>query len=465
MGIDDVVVAGRDLKRILHGAIVDRLTRPAPIAPTPGGDGEQTCRRCAPLIEQSSKHRAEDQLIVNGPMSAQEAVLTRHLIQRAALAREKGKERFRAFVPELVEQANVSAATVTRTFNKLRHADQATLPIAIDDVWEEGKLKVYVTIPKTIGDEPWSERRAYLAMSRATLGDGDGRKKQGGSEAATKARWRCPDHPGGSVAVTVHKFYRCVEPGCERAHADAPVTVRLKGDESRIQVEGGSDDRDIVDIFGDDCATEVTPSGHQDDGVNPVEEERIQVEGGSDDEPSPPPVDLFAQAGFNLNAAPTVSFVSHAEAELAAGPRYIGEAHPDDLAALQAAAELENAPPRPVLVTHHVAPLSDRPWYSKARQRDETAPGRPIELSGHFRQPTDEEYAAAVPGAPDPTTWRNYRPCCGTPGMSRRRDDGGSECFDCGAVSPPLGAVARFQDLSLPADRRQGGSTVGLDSG
>ena len=38
------------------------------------------------MIEQASKHRAEDQLIVKGPMPAQEAVLTRHLIQRAALA-------------------------------------------------------------------------------------------------------------------------------------------------------------------------------------------------------------------------------------------------------------------------------------------------------------------------------------------------------------------------------------------
>ena len=52
-------------------------------------------------------------------------------------------------------------------------------------------------MPPTIGDEPWSDRRAFVALSRAQLGEE--RKQQGGSEEAVKARWRCPEHPDDAV--------------------------------------------------------------------------------------------------------------------------------------------------------------------------------------------------------------------------------------------------------------------------
>ena len=82
-----------------------------------------------------------------------------------------------------------------------------------------------IVVPATIGDEDWTERRAFLALSRAKLAEE--RKKQGGSEEAVRARWSCPDHPDGAVVETTTKHYRCAEEDCESYSPPRPCGVIL----------------------------------------------------------------------------------------------------------------------------------------------------------------------------------------------------------------------------------------------
>jgi hypothetical protein len=349
MGLDDCVVAGKDLKRILHGAIVARLERTEPLRPS-GGDGEQVCRRCEPMIEQAAKHRAESELLAHGPVPIQEAAFYAHLIRRAALARETGRDAVPLYVPKDAETANVSRATATRALNKLRTAGADTLPITITDTWKDGKQHIVMRVPRTIDDEPWSERRAFQAMSRATLAED--RKRQGGSAEAAAARWRCPEHPDDAVVETVTRHYRCAVEDCGRAWSPTPTIIRHRGEHDPIQVEAGDDP---VDIYGATFTATVRGDPLQVEAVTTYREDTHQVEAG-DRPPS------------RRSMSGPVSFTSYADQVAAKGPNYWGEAHPDDLAAIRAAAEEAERPKPPPLFVNDVAPDSDRPWYSKRRR-------------------------------------------------------------------------------------------------
>ena len=186
-------------------------------------------------------------MLVKGPVPAQEAAALVHLVKRASLARAKGDETVKLYIPKEAEAANVSKATMTRALNKLRAAETETLPIVVNDSWRGGKQHVAIVVPSTIGDEDWTERRAFLALSRAQLAEE--RKKQGGSEAAVRARWGCPDHPEGAVVETTTKHYRCAEEDCGRSYAPPPTVRRHPGANDPIQVESG-ESADVVEMFG-----------------------------------------------------------------------------------------------------------------------------------------------------------------------------------------------------------------------
>ena len=103
-------------------AVIQEVERLQRRVPTTGTDGEQTCLNCAPLAEREATHRAENQLLVAGPVPAQEAVALVHLVKRAQLARAKGDGTVKLYIPKEAEAANVSKATMTRALNKLRAA-------------------------------------------------------------------------------------------------------------------------------------------------------------------------------------------------------------------------------------------------------------------------------------------------------------------------------------------------------
>jgi hypothetical protein len=293
----------------------------------PGGDGEETCRVAAhaALAESEATHRAENQLLVKGPVPAQEAAAFVHLVKRASLARAKGGDTVKLYVPKEAEVANVSKATMTRALNKLRAAEAETLPFTVNDSWRGGKQRVAIKVPSTIGDEDWTERRAYLTLSRAKLAEE--RKKQGGSEEAVKARWSCPAHPDDAVIETTTKHYRCT--ACERSYAPPPTVRRHSGGNDPIQVES-RDPADAVEIFGASFAAEAVSDPIQVETVTSLREKPHQVESG--------------QSG-------PVSFVSRDDLEWADTPNYLGEAPPEPPA----------WSPPPVAPRHHRAWTYRRP--------------------------------------------------------------------------------------------------------
>lgn len=245
-------------------------------APT-GSDGEETCRNCAALAESEATHRAMNQLLVAGPVPAQEAAALTHLVKRSALALAKGQNSVKLYIPKDAEKANVSKATMTRALNKLRGAADETLPFTVNDSWRGGKQRVAIAVPASIGDEDWSERRAYLALSRAQLAEE--RKKQGGSEEAVKARWSCRRHPDGAVVETTTKHYRCAEEDCPERYSPPSTVRRHPGANDPIQLESG-ESSGVVEIFGASFAPAATAHPHQVATVLPSIEEPHQVETG-----------------------------------------------------------------------------------------------------------------------------------------------------------------------------------------
>ena len=206
------------------------------------------------MREQAATHRAENQLLTAGPVPAQEAAFFRHVVKEAALTVAKGGDRLKLYLPKDSERANVSRSTATRALNKLRSADTDTLPVIVDDDWRGGKQHVDIIIPKTIDGEAWSPRRAYLALTRATLAED--RKKQGGSEAAVAARWRCRDHPDGAVVETINRDYRCGVEDCDQSWSAPATVVRHRGEHDPIQVE--SRPAETINLHGASFATEVS---------------------------------------------------------------------------------------------------------------------------------------------------------------------------------------------------------------
>ena len=108
---------------------------------------------------------------------------------------------------------------------------------------------------------------------------------------------------------------------------------------------------DVVEVFGASYTTNAQASAMQDDAVNPVEDLPPHVDAGEN------PIQLES-------GGVPVSFVSQADAEVAAGPHYWGEAAPEDLP------PPEPPPPSEPLFNPEIAPLSDRPWWSKARKHE-----------------------------------------------------------------------------------------------
>jgi hypothetical protein len=176
-------------------------------------------------------------------------------------------------------------------------------------------------------------------LSRAQLAEE--RKKQGGSEEAVKARWACPDHPGDAVVETIAKHYRCTV--CDRSHSPPTIVRRIPGADEAMQVESGRE-IDPVELFGSTFATTAGADPIQVATVNSLGEEPHQVATGS----TAPPRKLI----------PAPTYPSD-EYELAAGPRYWGEAPP-----------AEPEPPKP-------APITPRSQIAGAFRRPPPRPFRP----------------------------------------------------------------------------------------
>jgi hypothetical protein len=305
-----------ELKSVALAELV-RLSR-VKREPATGTDGGETCQSCAAMAERSATHRAEASLLTDGPVSVQEAAFYRHVVKAAALERAKGSDRVRLYLPKDAPRANVSRSTATRALNKLRTADQSTLPILVDDAWRGGKQHVDVIIPTMIGSEPWSERAALVGLCRATFAEP--RPKQGGSQAASAARWGCRHHPDGAVIETTTTHFRCGVDDCGESYSPPATVVRHPGTDDPIQVEPGAP-VDVVALFGASFATTVIG-------------DPIQVEPGADDLHDDVQVEASSLNGETLQLEPCplipVTFTS-AEDQLAAKrPHSWGDAPPEE---------------------------------------------------------------------------------------------------------------------------------------
>lgn len=313
-GVDDFLASGGDLRALENAALFMALTSTAPTAPyggerraaqhaalvaqltatsaaASGSDGEQLCHCSA---------AAELRLITDGPVPAQEALAYRYLIRKCEAARARGHVRIRTFRPADVAASGISSATFTRAYNKLRTADQTTLPIVVSDsTSDEGHSLIDIRMAPTIGDAPWSERGAYEQLTTGAV-FAEERKKQGGSKAAVAARWQCPVHPNGALRETTTKHYRCAEGGCGRSSGTTTTSRRISGQKAGIQVE----DRPGSEAPEAGIQVEDQPPDHQVDDLNEGDQGEM----------------LFTpEAGLQVEyPPPPLPFVSHADQGLAA---------------------------------------------------------------------------------------------------------------------------------------------------
>jgi len=359
-GIDDLKVAGGNLRALEDAAIAATLATRSWSTPTPtaGSDGADTCRGCAyrdtlidALDTRIAEYKASDELVRHGPFSPDEALVVKHLVTVASAAKANGKERMPLLREEVARLAlgdEAKVKTVSRAFKayKVYQDDpelQATLPFRLK--WDERGPKTHIELyPVRQIEAPAKE---YMTLRRLP----SDRKPPARVLERSGGCRRC-DSPQG---VERRGVYRCLNEACGHTWQTRPVILGREDVATITRPKAGPS------LLADTLPGQIVPakSGRTYAGQ-------------------------IVPATAGIASLIPASFVSPHDVEAAASPHYQVVDGPvedlgDDLADVHHDVPLPDPPPAPPppsrkLVIQEIAPLSDRWYRSKARRRQEGLP-------------------------------------------------------------------------------------------
>lgn len=313
-GPDDFLVNGGDLRALENAADVAARYAARLVAPRPGSDGADTCRGCEGLREELREHKLADTMRRARAFSTGEIEVARAYCRAVSSGLAEGKRAVSVWSEETTRLTGQSAATATRFHTAMRafQADPAVasaLPFhVIKEPDAHGKDHVRL-VATAILEDPAKRRTVDILAPFTHLRRPDDRASHGG------ARDACPKCESPMLRTTQD---RCTNDACGHVvvHKSKIVGRPPFHDETPAET---------VEITGDEYVTETrwVPPFHDE-----IKEERTY---GKQDETVP---------------GGPISFVSHADAEAAAGAYWPGRVRggqdgrpnqPDDLLASGAA--------------------------------------------------------------------------------------------------------------------------------